>query len=100
MRRVCEKRIRSTNIIDPTSPTASWACAIAHVSVKAPLDCRHALMGSFCTRHQLGKVVKMMTDGNAKITGAQKFNLVDATNRAHLKEGIAEIENKPGDLGH
>ena len=52
-------------------------------------------MDSFHTRHQIGKVVKMMTDGSAKITGTQKFTLVDATNRIHLKQGIAEIKKKP-----
>ena len=68
---------------------------IAYVSIKAPLDYMCVLMGSFHTRHQLGKVVKMMTDGNTKITGAQKFTLVDAANCACLKQGIAEIEKKP-----
>ena len=95
MRRVCEKIIRSTNIIDLTSPNALWARAITHVSIKAPLDYRRVLMDSFHTRYQLSKVVKMMTDGSTKITGAQKITLVDATNHAHLKQGIAETEKKP-----
>ena len=69
LHRVHEKCIDGTKIIDLVSPTALPALVITHASSKAPVDCHHALVGSYCTRHQLGRVILVITNNNAKIMG-------------------------------
>ena len=49
-------------------------------------------MDNFHTRHQLGEVVKIKMDRNTKISGTQKFNLIDTTNRAHVKKAMPMVD--------
>ena len=43
-------------------------------------------------RHSLAEAAKRMTDGKVKITGRQKFNLIDATNRVLVRRAMSMAE--------
>ena len=94
------KHIVGSKRIDCKSSTALLALQILHASIKDPGIERIGFMDNFCTGHQLGEVVKIITDGKTKIAGTQKCNLIDATNRVYVKNLCQWLTNLKEDHGH
>ena len=57
-------------------------------------------MDNFCTIHQIGEVVKTLTDGKTKVSMTQKKYFIDTTNQAHVKKSIAMIYKLERGHGH
>ena len=47
---------------------------------------------NYYTRHSLASELKRITDGEARIIGTIKYNLVDSTNRLHLAKAMRMVE--------
>ena len=86
------KHVKNSKIIDGDSSAALWSMQIYHATMKDPQKRRVVFIDSFYTRHQLGEVVKKLTDNKTKIYGTQKFNLIDATNRTYVKKAMSMVE--------
>ena len=83
--------------IDKDSPTALWILMMAYQTKLAPQPNgkRIFFTDNFYTRHTLAKVLKDITDGEARLIGTVKYTNVDATNRTYLVEGIASMKDAP-----
>jgi hypothetical protein len=70
---------------------------LAHPSKKKPDPSgkRVMYMDNFYTRHRLGQVLKKMTDGEVRITGTCRTNLVNKVNLVGVKKAIAALESEP-----
>ena len=54
-------------------------------------------MEFFCTRHNLGEVVKILTENKVKIDRTQQLKFTDWTNRSNVKKSmsiISELERR------
>lgn len=58
-------------------------------------NCRNVVTDNFFTLHELAKKLLNIIDGNFKMVGTVRINLVDATNRAHLREAQVFPQKKP-----
>ena len=92
LRTTCYKYLVGSKIINPKSPTALWALQLTHLAMKDLPKARLCFMENFCTRHQLGEVIKIMMDGKIKITGTQRLNFIDNTNIANAKKAVSMVK--------
>ena len=77
------------NIIKKDSPSALWCLQMAHQTKSHPMECgRLFVTDNFYTRHALGKQLLRLTDGEARLLGTVRMNVVDAVNRPAIKKGI------------
>ena len=83
--------------IDKDSATALWILQMGYQTLLAKDTSGKRLFftDNFYTRHVLAKVLKQITDGEARICGTVKFTNVDATNRTYLLKGIEELKDLP-----
>ena len=52
-------------------------------------------MDNFYTRHSLGRAIDEFTDGNIKITGTVRLNLVDKINKTNVTKAMKYLDGKP-----
>ena len=81
---------------DPESATALWLLQMAHqvICFKSPSGKRLFCMDNLYTRHTLGKCLKQITDGEARILGTVRPNLIDATNRVLVMKALEMAKSK------
>ena len=51
-------------------------------------------MDNFYTRYSLGKAISDYTDGNTKITGTVRLNLIDKVNKGNVSKAVKEVDNQ------
>lgn len=79
------------------SASALWSLQMAHQTKKQPDPSgkRHIFMDNFYTRHTLAEKVKVMTDGEIRITGTCRLNVINTINKVGVKKGIDMLKEKP-----
>ena len=85
----------TTKYIKKDSASAMWILQMAHQTklLRDRSGKRVFFTDNYYTRHALANVLKTITDGEARLVGTVKFNLVDSTNRVFLQPAITAIED-------
>lgn len=92
LRTICYKHLVESKLADLKSPSALWASQLALLCKKDPANIKWCFIDNFYARHHLGEVIKLLTEGKCKITGTQRLNLVDATNKNNVKKAMDLVE--------
>jgi hypothetical protein len=57
-------------------------------------------MDNFYTRHNLAEKVKVLTDGEIRITGTCRLNVINTRNKVGVKKGIDMLKDNLEAHGH
>ncbi|RLN49201.1 hypothetical protein BBJ28_00014775, partial [Nothophytophthora sp. Chile5] len=79
--------------ITPDSATALWLAMIGHQTrlMQSPTGRRLLICENFYTRHVFAKAVLAFTDGDVKVLGTVRMDLVDRWNKPELKEAFKRV---------
>lgn len=69
---------------------------MAHQTKVYPMSCgRLYVTEKFCTIHNFAKELLVMSDGEAKILGTIRMNVVNSINRTSLKKPLLKFQHIP-----
>jgi hypothetical protein len=76
--------------------SALWTLQMAHQTKKQrdPSGKRSIFMDNFYTRHNLAEKVKVLTDGEIRITGTCRLNVIQSRNKVGVKKAIDMLKDQ------
>jgi hypothetical protein len=87
----------TANGIKGEDPTAMWILKMAHPckKLKDPSGRHMVFMDNFYTLHSLGEVLKIMTEGEVRITGTCHLNHITKVNHLGVTKALALLDKAP-----
>ncbi|KAJ8508600.1 hypothetical protein ON010_g18855 [Phytophthora cinnamomi] len=82
--------------IDPKSATALWVAMAGHQSktFRSPSGHRLLVLDNFYTRHTYASAIEAFTDGEVRLLGTARMNLVDRFNKFALEPAVERISQQ------
>jgi hypothetical protein len=76
--------------------SALWTLQMAHQTKKQrdPSGKRSIFMDNVYTRHKLAEKVKVLTDGEIRITGTCRLNVIQSRNKVGVKKAIDMLKDQ------